>query len=93
MAAGFPDFGMHDDAGVEAGDVVALLGHAAPPVLFDVTLEFRAEWAVVPKAVDAAVDLRRLENKSPAFAERHDLFHQLVGLRFSHKERAVLVNR
>src|SRR5688572_31475165 len=38
-------------------DIVADLGHGAPPAFLDVALQFRAERAVVPKAIDSAVNL------------------------------------
>src|SRR5207302_795354 len=59
VAAGLPDFRVHDDAGFEADDVFALLGHAAPPKLFHVAFELRPERAVIPETVDAAVNFRR----------------------------------
>ena len=85
VAAGFPDFRMHDDGGFEADDVVAALGHGAPPGFLDVALEFGAERAVIPEAVEAAVDFGGLENESPAFAEGNDFLHQLGGFSVSHK--------
>ena len=63
VAAGLPDFGVHDDGGLQADDIIAPLGHDAPPVILDVALEFRAQRAVIPKAVDAAVNFGGLENK------------------------------
>src|SRR5262245_3850333 len=65
VAARLPDFRRHDDGRFEAGDVVALTRHRVPPEFLHVALEFRAQRAVVPKAVDAAVDFRRLVNESP----------------------------
>src|SRR6266571_8384138 len=73
VPAGLPDFRVHDDARFEADDVPALLGHAAPPEILHVALEFGAERAVVPESVDAAVNLRRLKNEPAPFAPRHDL--------------------
>ena len=35
--------------------------HVAPPGLLDVPLQLNAQWAIVPKAVEAPVDLARLE--------------------------------
>ena len=87
MAAGFPDLRRHDDGRFEAGDVVALAGHGVPPEFLDVALEFRAERAVIPKTVDAAVDFRGLEDESLAFAQGHDFFHQFIAFRVGHKGR------
>ncbi len=78
-------FGMHDDGGFEAHDVVAAPHHVVPPAIADVLLQFHAQRAVIPKAVDAAVNFGRLENETASFAERNDLFHQFTGLRLSHR--------
>src|SRR5271163_2336285 len=78
MAAGFPDLRRHDDGRFEAGDVVALAGHGVPPEFLDVALEFRAERAVIPKAVDAAVNLGGLKHKPAPLAQRHDFFHERI---------------
>ena len=67
-----PDLGMHQDAGVQADDVVALLDHRPPPGPLDVVLELDAERAVVPHGVDAAVDLRAREDEAAPLRERHD---------------------
>ena len=63
-----PDVGRHEDGGVDADDVVAQLDVVAPPRLADVALELDAERPVVPRAVDAAVDLARLEYETAALA-------------------------
>jgi len=64
VARGDPDLGVHEDAGIEADDVVTLLDHGTPPGLLDVVLELDAERPVVPDGVDAAVDLRRREDEA-----------------------------
>ena len=84
MAAGFPDFRVHDDGGFKAGDVVALAGHGLPPGFLDVALEFGAQGAVIPEAVDAAVYLGGLENEAAAFAQRDNAFHKIVRFGFHH---------
>lgn len=56
VAGGAPDGAVHEDGAVHADDVVAELCHGAPPVVFDVFFELSAEGAVVPGAVEAAVD-------------------------------------
>src|ERR1041384_8198662 len=76
---------MHDDRRFEADDVVAEADHGAPPGVLDVALEFGAERAIIPKAIDAAVDLRRREDEPAPFAQRHDLFHHHIFLRFGHR--------
>src|ERR1700722_16416006 len=85
MAAGFPDLRRHDDGRFEAGDVVALAGHGMPPEFLDVALEFRAERAVIPKAVDAAVNLGGLKHKPAPLAQRHDFFHERIFFWLGHK--------
>ena len=67
---------VHDDRRIERDDVVAQLDRLAPPRVFDVALEHGAQRAVVPKAVDAAVDLARLEDEAPALRKRGDLVHR-----------------
>ena len=67
-----PDLRMHQDAGVQANDVVALLDHGAPPGALDVVLELDAERPVVPHGVDAAVDLAAREDEAATLGERHD---------------------
>ena len=90
MTAGFPDFGMHDDCGFKAYDVLPKLGHGPPPGFLNVPLEFGAEWTVIPESVEATVDFGRLENKAPPFAQRNDFLHQFGGFRFCHKRASVL---
>ena len=68
-----------DDRAVEALDVVALAHDALPPERLQVVLELDAERAVVPEAVDAAVDLARLEDEAAPRAERHEVVHADVG--------------
>ena len=80
-----PYLRVHDDGGFEAHDIVAEPGHAVPPEIFYVALEFSAQRAVIPEAIDAAVNLGGLKNEALAFAERHDLFHQFIGLWFGHR--------
>src|SRR5439155_4037889 len=90
VAAGLPDFRVHDDGGFEADHVFALLRHAAPPKFFHVALQFRAERTVIPEPVDASVNLRRLENESASFAQRHDFFHQGSFFRLGHEAGSFL---
>ena len=90
MSAGLPNLGMHDDRGVDADAILALLGHAAPPVVLDVALEFRAQWAVVPEAVQAAVDFGGLKDEAAPLAQRHDLFHEFVGFRLGHRSASLV---
>jgi hypothetical protein len=85
MSRRLPNLRVHDDGGFEAGNVVALAGHGVPPEFLHVALEFRAERAVVPKAVDAAVNLGGLKNEPAPLAQRHDFFHQDVFFQPGHR--------
>ena len=49
--------------------VFALAHHRAPPRIAQIAFQLRAEWAVVPEAVDASVDFGRLEDEALALAE------------------------
>ena len=69
VAGGLPHQRMHDDRRVERDDVVAQLDRVAPPRVLDVAFENRAERTVVPKPVDAAVDLARLKDSQPMPAQ------------------------
>ena len=79
MAGSFPYLRVHEDGGVEAHDVAAAVHHGAPPRLLDVALELDAERAVVPAAVEAAVNFARLEDKTAPLAQAYDGAHQIQG--------------
>src|SRR5438445_6145759 len=79
VPGGLPDFWVHDDARVQADDVVAKLDHRPPPRSLDVVAQDDAERAVVVDALDAAVDLARLEEEAAPLRQRHELFHQVPG--------------
>jgi hypothetical protein len=82
-----PDLRVHDDRAVEAGhlvgarrarhrgELVVAGHHVVPPGVLEVALQGHAERAVVPEAVQAPVDLARLEDESAPLGERHDLVH------------------
>ena len=53
----FPDLGIHDDRAIETDHVVSHHHVIAPPCVLDVSLEFHSKRAVVPEAVEAAVNL------------------------------------
>ena len=92
MPAGLPDLRRHDDGRFETDNIVALAGHGVPPEFLDVALEFRAQRAVVPKAVDPAVDFRGLEDEPAAFAQGDNFLHQVSGFGFGHRAGRVLEN-
>lgn len=79
MAAGLPDGGIHEDAGIEAEHVLAFAGHGVPPSGAQVALQFCAERAVVPHAAAAAVDFAALVDEAAALAEGDDLLHLRLG--------------
>ena len=81
MAGGFPDFGVHEDGGIDAFDIVALLGHGLPPEVFEIAFEFDAVGTVVPATAETAVDFGRLKHKATPFAQGNDLFHSVNCLR------------
>jgi hypothetical protein len=67
---------MENGSGAPSGAVSRRgLHHVAPPRFFDVALQFDAQRAVVPEAVDAAVNLARLKQETASFAQRNQLFH------------------
>src|SRR5690606_18329063 len=69
VARSLPGARMGDDRRVEPLDVLALAHHAPPPQRLQVVLELDAERAVVPEAVDAAVDLARLPDEAAPRAQ------------------------
>src|SRR5437660_2670876 len=75
---GLPDAGMHDDRRLQADDVVPQLDNVPPPEVSDVAAQCDAVGAVVVQRVDATVDLAGLIDEATAFAQRHDLLHQLL---------------
>ena len=68
VAGRFPNLRVHDDGGFQADDIIAAADHVIPPSVADVFFQLDAQRAVIPEAVDAAVDFRRLKNESPALA-------------------------
>ena len=78
VATSLPDGATHQDGAVHADDIVALLGHGFPPVVFQVPFESDSQGPVVPCAVQSSVDLGGWEDKAPAFAESHDFFHSVI---------------
>ena len=87
MPARDPHFRVHDDRAVESDhfDFLAvrsgrrIADHVLPPGVFDIFFEFDAERAVIPEAVDAAVDARRLEDEPGVRTEFGELRHVNFG--------------
>ena len=93
VAGGFPDTGVHDDGGVDGDDLdgvaIGAGGRAGdgvfPPGILEVLFELSAQRAVVPKAVDPAVDFGGLPDKTTSTTECDDVIHVLDGVRlFAH---------
>ncbi len=78
VATCFPDGATHQDGAVHADDIVALLGHGFPPVVFQVSFESNSEGPIIPGAVQSPIDLGGWEDKTPAFAKGHDFFHSVI---------------
>ncbi len=94
VARDLPDLRMHDDRAVEARhgelarrsrrnlrDVVAD-DHVPPPGFLDVPLEFHAQRAVIPEALESAVDVARLKEEAAALGERNEFVHLHDGKAF-----------
>ncbi len=87
VAGDLPNLRVHDDRAVQADHFVGRGGagrdqqlvvagdHVPPPGLADVPLEFHAHRPVVPKALQTAVNLARLEEKSAPLAQGDQLVH------------------
>src|SRR5262245_43714387 len=77
----FPYLRMHDDSRIEShhferqrragrrGEIIMSGHHVAPPCFLNVAFELDAQRSIVPEAVQAAVDLARLKDKSAPFAK------------------------
>ena len=98
VARDLPDLRVHDDRAVEARHLVGrgsaldrrefvVAGdHVTPPAVLEIPLEGDTEGAVVPEAVQAAVDLTRLKDEAAPLRQRHDPVHpRLLVLLVVHK--------
>ena len=86
MAGGFPDARMRDDRAVNADDVGATADGVVPPRVADIAFEFGAHRAVIPEAVDAAVDFAGLKDEAASLAEGDDLVHEIDWFGVRHSE-------
>ena len=77
VAGGDPGLGVHEDGGVEADVVLALLHELLEPCLLHVVLELHAEGTVVPGVCKPAVDLAARVYKAAVLAQRYDFVHCL----------------
>ena len=57
VAGGLPDAGVHEDAGINAHDVLVEAGHCVPPILLYVVFQLDAHLAIVIDSGQAVVDL------------------------------------
>ena len=72
-----PDFGIHDDAGVDTDHVIAQLDHRAPPGPLDVVAQGDTEGPEVHHPLDAAVDLAGLKEEAAPLGQGDELLHHL----------------
>ena len=77
MAGGDPGLGVHDDGGVQAHVVGALLDELLPPGFLHVILELHSQRTVIPGVGETAVDLAAGEDIAPALAQVDDHVHGL----------------
>ena len=69
VTGGVPDLWSHEDCGIEANHVGALVDEGAPPVVLDVASHFDAEGAVIVGGGEAAVDFTGLEHEAAPLGE------------------------
>ena len=74
VAAGAPNFRVHQDRSVDSDDVIPLTDHGPPPGVLDVSFELYAHRSVVPHTSDAAINLAALKHESPPLGERYKRF-------------------
>ena len=80
VAGGDPGLRVHDDGGIEAHIVGALLHELLQPCLLDVVLELDTQRAVVPAIGQTAVDLGTGEHITTILAEIDDHVKGLFAL-------------
>src|SRR5262245_51751045 len=88
MPARFPYLRVHDDRAIHAHHLNLfavwarrrVADHVVPPGVLNVLFQLDAERAVVPEAVDAAVDFARLKDEAAAFAQGDEFVHVHVDL-------------
>src|SRR5215212_7404723 len=66
---------MHENAGIEADDVPALMHEPAPPQVLDIAFELDSERSIVPGICQTAINVRAGEDESAALAERGNFVH------------------
>ena len=88
MPGRFPDGRMHENSRVESLDIVVPVHHLPPPPLLDVALQLDAQWTIIVRSAETAVNIRRREDESAALGKGNDLFQKIHG-RASEYERNV----
>src|SRR5690242_13749950 len=63
---------VENDRRINPLDVVAFVNQPTPPRLLDVVGKLDAEWTIVPRAAETAVDLRRRKNEASPLGERNN---------------------
>ena len=76
VAGRLPDLRVHENAAVEPDHIAPALHEGAPPELLDIVPQFSAERTEIPRVGESAIDIGAREHKSPALAQRYDLFHR-----------------
>jgi hypothetical protein len=72
MARVLPNQPIENDRRVDALDIVALVDEPPPPGLLDVVAELDAEWTIIPRATQTAINFRGGKNKTSPLGERND---------------------
>ena len=80
VAGGDPGGRVHQDGGIQADIVRALLHKLLAPRVLDVVLELNAKRAIVPGVGQAAVDLGARVHEAAALAQGDDFFHGLFAV-------------
>ena len=80
VAGGHPGLGVHNDSGIQAHIVGALLDKLLQPCFLDVVLELNAQGTVVPAVGKTAIDLRTGEHVTTVLAEIDDHIKGLFAL-------------
>ena len=68
VAAGFPGGGVHKNGGINTNNVFMQLGHALPPVVFNIFLQFTAVLAIIIYGAESVINFAALEYKTVFFA-------------------------
>jgi len=70
---------VHDDGGIQAHDVIAMMDHRPPPGAFDVVFQLNAQGTIIEKTRIAAIDFARRKNEPASLAQRDEGFQRNNG--------------